>query len=164
MTDLTALIVEDLQARDWTLATAESCTAGRIAQELADAKGSGGVYLGGVVAYDKACKTRVLRVPHALLKRSEGAVSCDVAVAMAEGVRDLTGATLAIAATGVAGPTPDEDDNPVGRIYLAVTGEGRDPDCRRFDFGAMDADTILARTVDAAMLMLAGHLGRNTPA
>lgn len=164
MLDLTALIIEDLRARGWTLATAESCTAGRIAQELADAKGSGGVYLGGVVAYDKDCKNRVLHVPDDLLQKPEGAVSRDVAVAMAEGVRDLVGATLAIASTGVAGPTPDEDDNPVGRIYLAVAGEGCDPDCRRFDFGSMDAETILARTVDAAMLMLAGHLGRETPA
>ncbi len=104
-------------------------------------------------------QNRVLHVPDDLLQKPEGAVSRDVAVAMAEGVRDLVGATLAIASTGVAGPTPDEDDNPVGRIYLAVAGEGCDPDCRRFDFGSMDAETILARTVDAAMLMLAGTSG-----
>ena len=84
-----------------------------------------------------------------------------VAVAMAEGVRNLTGANLAIASTGVAGPGADEDGNPVGRIYLAVAREASNPNCRRFEFGEIGADAILARTVDAALLMLAGVLGRD---
>jgi nicotinamide-nucleotide amidase len=161
MLDLTSLLVTDLQARGWTLATAESCTAGRIAQEFADVEGSGSVYIGGVIAYRKDCKTRVLGVSKDLLAGPEGAVSEAVAVAMAEGVRNLTGANLAIASTGVAGPRADEDGNPVGRIYLAVAREASNPNCRRFEFGEIGADAILARTVDAALLMLAGVLGRD---
>ncbi|MBX9988931.1 CinA family protein [Phreatobacter oligotrophus] len=161
MLDLTILLVEDLQSRGWTLATAESCTAGRIAQTFADAKGSGEVYVGGVIAYRKDRKATVLGVPEDLLRQPEGAVSEAVAVGMAEGVRHLMGATVAIASTGVAGPSPDEDGNPVGRVYLAIAGHGLEADCRRFDFGEMDADAILARTVDAALLMLAGLLGRD---
>ncbi len=93
MLDLTILMVEDLQSRGWTLATAESCTAGRIAQTFADAKGSGEVYVGGVIAYRKDRKATVLGVPEDLLRQPEGAVSEAVAVGMAEGVRHLMGST-----------------------------------------------------------------------
>lgn len=106
------------------LGTAESCTGGLIAKRMTDVPGASQVFRGGVVSYTDAVKAQVLHVPEALL-RDKGAVSPEVAAAMAEGARAALGCDLAVSTTGVAGPGPDGRGNPEGLVYLALaTPEG----------------------------------------
>lgn len=113
-----------LAERGQSVAVAESCTGGLVADWLTNVPGSSRYFLGGVVAYSNAVKERVLGVPAALLKE-HGAVSNEVAAAMAQGVRALTGADYGAAVTGVAGPGGGSPDKPVGLVYVGVaTGEG----------------------------------------
>jgi PncC family amidohydrolase len=104
-----------------TVVTAESCTGGLVAHELTEVPGSSGYFLGGVVAYADATKRAGLGVPAELLER-HGAVSAQVARAMAEGARQRLGADLAVAVTGIAGPGGGSEAKPVGLTYVAVSG------------------------------------------
>lgn len=106
--------------RGLTLAAAESCTGGLIAKRLTDIPGASQVFLGGVVSYTNHVKQQVLRVPENLLARC-GAVSAEVARAMALGVRVLTGADLAVSVTGLAGPDGDDRGNPVGTVFVGLS-------------------------------------------
>ena len=105
------------------LAVAESCTAGLVAARLADIPGSSDVLLGGVIAYADEVKRDLLGVPAALLAEY-GAVSAEVARAMAEGTRAATGADVGVAVTGVAGPGGGSERKPVGLVYLHVSAPG----------------------------------------
>lgn len=109
--------------RGLTLAAAESCTGGLIAKRLTDIPGASQVFLGGVVSYTNHVKQQVLRVPENLLARC-GAVSAEVARAMALGVRVLTGADLAVSVTGLAGPDGDDRGNPVGTVFVGLSAPG----------------------------------------
>ena len=126
MTDkLADEIIEFAKAHGKTVAVAESCSAGRLAQLFSKAEGASKHFLGGVVAYTKQTKRRVLAVPGDVLEAGT-AVCGPVAEAMASGAAILLGADLGLAITGVAGPKPDEDGNPVGLVYCAVaTNSGR---------------------------------------
>jgi len=112
-----------LKEKGLTLASAESCTGGLIAKRMTDLPGASAVFKGGVVSYTNAVKHAVLGVPQALLDEY-GAVSEQVAQAMAEGARKALGADLAVSTTGVAGPDSDERDNPVGLVYVAIAWDG----------------------------------------
>jgi nicotinamide-nucleotide amidase len=105
--------------RNVSIVTAESCTAGKLAALLSEAPGAAERLHGSFVTYTKANKTKSLGVSAALLQR-KGAVSAEVAIAMAEGALGRSPATLAVSITGVAGPDPDEDGNPVGLVCIAV--------------------------------------------
>ena len=118
---LASVVLECLRARGETIAVAESCTGGGLGASLAAVAGASEAFLGGVIAYANSVKIRQLGVPADLLER-HGAVSDPVAVAMAEGVRDLTGATWAIAVTGIAGPGGGSEEKPVGLVHMAVAG------------------------------------------
>lgn len=109
-----------LVRRGETVAVAESLTAGAIGAALTAPSGASEAFVGGVLSYAAELKQRLLGVPADLLER-EGAVHPQVASAMADGVRRLTGATYGLAATGVAGPDP-QDGKPVGTVHLAVSG------------------------------------------
>ncbi|MCV0371094.1 nicotinamide-nucleotide amidohydrolase family protein [Filomicrobium sp.] len=102
-----------------TIATAESCTAGALATALADAPGGGEQFHCGFVTYTKQSKTIILGVPPRLI-RTFTAVSQPVAEAMARGCLARSPADFGIAVTGVAGPEPDEDNNPIGKILVAI--------------------------------------------
>jgi nicotinamide-nucleotide amidase len=102
-----------------SLVTAESCTAGKLAAVLSEAPGAAERLHGSFVTYTKANKAKSLGVSVDLLQR-KGAVCAEVAIAMAEGALVRSPATLAVSITGVAGPDPDEDGNPVGLVYIAV--------------------------------------------
>jgi nicotinamide-nucleotide amidase len=106
-----------------TLVVAESCTAGLLDKVLSDAPGAAQHFHGGFVAYTKQQKTRALGVPAELLK-ARGAVCAEVARLMAEGALRSSPADVALAITGVAGPEPDEDGNPVGLVWIAVASRG----------------------------------------
>ena len=102
-----------------TVATAESCTGGLIAHAITSNPGSSGYYLGGVVSYSDAVKRSSLGVPAALLD-AYGAVSAQVALAMAAGARERLAADLAVGVTGVAGPSGGSEEKPVGLVYIGI--------------------------------------------
>ena len=112
-----------LKDRGLTVGTAESCTGGLMAKLLTDLPGSSAVFRGGVVSYTNAVKHALLGVLEAMLDQY-GAVSPQVAEAMAQGARAALGCDLALAATGVAGPDPDDRGNPIGLVYLALAWPG----------------------------------------
>jgi nicotinamide-nucleotide amidase len=125
-------IVLDLcRVQGLTLATAESCTGGMVAQRLTSVPGSSQVFVGGVVAYADEVKADELGVPHEVLER-HGAVSAETAAAMTAGARTRLGADIAISVTGIAGPGGGTEEKPVGLVYLRVEG----PD------GSRDADFV----------------------
>jgi nicotinamide-nucleotide amidase len=118
---LASVVLALLRQRGQTLAVAESCTGGGIGAALAAVPGASDGFLGGVIAYANAVKQAVLGVPAELLER-HGAVSDAVALAMAQGARQLTGATWVIAVTGIAGPGGDTLEKPVGLVHIAIAG------------------------------------------
>ena len=118
---LADVCADHLRRRGETLATAESCTAGRIAAAITQFPGSSEVFLGGSVVYANAEKVRQCGVDPALIE-AHGAVSEPVARAHAEGVRERTGATWGLATTGVAGPAGGTDEKPVGTVHVALAG------------------------------------------
>ena len=103
-----------------TLATAESCTGGGLGFCLTAVSGSSAVYLGGVVSYANRIKENVLHVSEEVLKM-HGAVSESTAKAMAEGVRALMEADIALSITGIAGPASDDTLKPVGLVYIGLS-------------------------------------------
>jgi nicotinamide-nucleotide amidase len=106
-----------LQQRHWRVALAESCTGGWVAKALTDIPGSSRNFVGGFVSYDNDLKHSQLGVDAALLA-APGAVSREVVLAMARGARQRTGASLAIAVSGIAGPDGGSADKPVGTVWF----------------------------------------------
>ena len=143
-------LIKRAQAAGLGIVTAESCTAGLMCQVLSDAEGASQAFHGGFVTYTKEHKSCALGVPETLL-REKGAVCADVARAMAEGALGHSNAGIAAAITGVAGPEPDEDGNPVGRVCIAVarrSGSTRDLERHYEDDGR---EAIRARAVADAL-------------
>ena len=116
-------IVRMLTERHLTLATAESCTGGLLANRITDVPGASAVFLEGFVTYSNASKTALLGVPAELIS-AHGAVSELVVRAMAEGVLAKSGATHALATTGIAGPGGGSEEKPVGTVWLALSSKG----------------------------------------
>src|SRR5689334_22093851 len=108
-----------LLARGWRLAVAESCTGGRLGDCVTNLAGSSAWFAGGVIAYADAVKIRLLGVPAALIA-THGAVSAPVAAAMAQGAQRGTGAEVALAVTGIAGPDGGTPTKPVGTVFLGL--------------------------------------------
>ncbi len=134
-----------------TVAVAESCTGGLLAARLTDRAGSSKYALGGVVAYSDAVKTDLVGVPAELIGRV-GAVSAEVAVALADGARERLGAAVGVGVTGVAGPGGGTAEKPVGLVHVAVAAPGRRLH-RRLELGGGRAD-IRDRTTTHAMHLL----------
>lgn len=103
----------------WTLAAAESCTGGLLGDMITSLPGSSEFFLGGVIAYSNQVKINLLKVSSELLRR-KGAVSPEVALSMAHGVREVMGSSVGVAVTGVAGPGGGSQEKPVGLVYIAV--------------------------------------------
>ncbi len=112
--------VELLKSKKLKLATAESCTGGLISKRITDVSGSSEVFDGGVVCYSNRFKENVLGVSPETLKKY-GAVSRETAREMVKGVLSLTKADIAVAVTGIAGPSSDDTNKPVGLVYIAVS-------------------------------------------
>lgn len=113
------VLVDLLKAGGLTCATAESCTGGLVAAAITSVPGSSAVFPGSVVSYACDVKHRVLGVPQTIL-HTVGPVSGDCARAMAEGVRKLMKADLAVSITGIAGPDGGSAEKPVGLVWFAV--------------------------------------------
>ena len=152
------VVLEECRRRGLTLVTAESCTGGLLAARLTAVPGYSDVTLGGVVAYGNELKESELGVPAELIAE-HGAVSAEVAEAMAMGARERLGADVAIAITGVAGPGGGSDEKPVGLVlYHVVT-----PDSDRggsFNFPG-DRDSIRRRAVVASLHLVRALLSQN---
>ena len=116
--------------RSLTVAVAESCTGGLVADAITDIAGSSGYFAGGVVSYSNAAKESLLGVPGPVLE-AHGAVSAQVARAMAEGARSRFAADTAASVTGIAGPDGGSDEKPVGLTYVAVA-DADGVDVRRY--------------------------------
>lgn len=119
LTERAARLQELAIAQGLTVATAESCTGGNIAYQVTSIPGSSGYFLGGVVSYANMVKRQVLGVPESVLD-NPGAVSEPCARAMAEGVRNLVGADIAVSTTGIAGPDGGTARKPVGLVYIGL--------------------------------------------
>lgn len=124
MSTLDVRLADALLAESATVATAESCTAGLVAARIADRPGSSAYLIGGFVTYANEAKTAEVGVPEDLLARV-GAVSEEVAVAMARGARERLGTTYGVSTTGVAGPDGGTSEKPVGLVYVAVASAQR---------------------------------------
>jgi nicotinamide-nucleotide amidase len=153
---LEEVIVQTLAARGEWVATAESCTGGFLASRITDVSGASAVFGHGFVTYANAAKERALGVPAALLEK-HGAVSSEVAAAMAEGCLRVSGADHALAATGIAGPTGGSAEKPVGTVYLGLATRGQPVLVRRHLFpGTRDRFKLL--TTQAALELLRRRL------
>jgi nicotinamide-nucleotide amidase len=116
---LESAIISALQSRSQTVATAESCTGGLVVHRLTNVPGASAVFQEGVVTYSNEVKTKLLGVPLTLIK-TYGAVSAEVATAMAEGIQKKSGATFGLATTGIAGPSGGSEAQLVGTVFLAI--------------------------------------------
>jgi nicotinamide-nucleotide amidase len=108
-----------LEMRNTSLAVAESCTGGLVAERITSVSGSSRYFLGGAIVYSNQLKTELAGVPTELIEK-HGAVSRDVAAALAEGIRRRIGSTLGLAVTGIAGPTGGTAEKPVGLVFHAL--------------------------------------------
>jgi nicotinamide-nucleotide amidase len=113
------VVARELTLHHATIATAESCTGGLLAERLTRISGSSAFFLGGVVSYSNAFKSAWVDVSAEIIE-SRGAVSSEVAIALADGIRRRTGATLGVGITGVAGPTGGTPEKPVGTVHVAI--------------------------------------------
>lgn len=154
--NLESVCLSLLKERHLTLATAESCTGGLVAQRITALPGASAVFRGGVVSYWTEIKAAVLGVPQEILDQY-GAVSEQTARAMAQGARRITGADLAVSVTGVAGPDPDERGTPVGIVYIGLdTPTGTF--CRKMDSGRRRRDRIRGLAANHAFDVLRRYL------
>ena len=147
---------ERLSQSALTLAVAESCTGGMLAAAITDQPGSSAYFKGGVVAYSNEVKEGILGVPAELLAR-HGAVSAEVARAMAEGARRRLGCDVAVSITGIAGPEADATEKPIGLTHLWLDGAGGG-EGRRFVF-AGDRWANRRQAVTEALGLLLQRLG-----
>lgn len=139
-----------LKAKGKTIATAESCTGGKIGDMITSVPGSSAYFLGGVVSYGNDAKVSLLGVDTGALK-ADGAVSEMVARQMADGARERFGADVGISTTGIAGPGGGSAEKPVGLVFVAVSTSDMSM-CRRYVFtGARD--DIKTRSANAALAL-----------
>ena len=136
-----------------TVAVAESCTGGLLSALLTEKSGASAAMKLGLVTYANEAKERMLKVPRRMLK-DHGAVSEQVARAMAKGALAAGKTHLAVSITGIAGPKRDDTDKPVGLVYIAAVRRGRPPAVRRFTFGNIGRAKVRAKSVAAALRML----------
>ena len=168
MTDLAPLVptaaelIRLCTARRLTIATAESCTGGLVAGLLTEISGSSAVVDRGFVTYSNAAKTDLLGVPAALIARV-GAVSPEVAVAMAAGVLARSAADLVVAVTGVAGPTGGTAEKPVGLVHFAAARRGGPVRHVERHFPDSGRSGVRLAAVGEALALLAALAAQTTP-
>lgn len=141
------------RARGERLATAESCTGGLVSAALTDIAGSSDVFDRGYITYSNDAKQAMLGVPDKLLK-GYGAVSAEVAAAMALGVLKVSGAHLAVAITGIAGPGGGTAKKPVGLVHFAAAHRDGRVDRVEKRFGNLGRAEVRARSLETALQML----------
>ena len=155
VTTLARRVLSEARKNGYTIATAESCTGGMVAAALTSIAGSSDVFDRGFVTYSNAAKTAMIGVPAKLIE-SVGAVSAEVAAAMAEGALRASGAGLTVALTGVAGPDGGTDAKPVGLVHMAAAAkDGRVMRAEhRYDPALGRAGIRRAAMIDALEMLL----------
>jgi nicotinamide-nucleotide amidase len=153
LVDLAERALATARRRNLTIVTAESCTAGKLSALLSEAPGAAEHLHGSFVTYTKANKVKALGVDAGLLK-AKGAVCREVALALAEGALHRSPADVAVAITGVAGPDPDEDGNPVGLVCIAVARHGREPLHVERKYGDLGREEVQERAMAEALAEL----------
>ena len=147
------MVVEKLTEKGLTVCCAESCTGGLLSAALTAIPGSSAVYLGGCITYTDEVKHRVLGVRRKSLKL-HGAVSPQVAAEMAVGMRERLGTDFALSVTGFAGPGGGTDADPVGTVYIGISGRDFTKVCRMCDAPECDRETVRADAVARALRLL----------
>ncbi len=158
--DIDALARQALDAaaaRGLMIATAESCTGGLVAGALTAVAGSSAVVERGFVTYSNAAKSELLGIPAALIAR-HGAVSLEVARAMAEGAVARSAATVSVAVTGIAGPGGGSAEKPVGLVHFAAAGPAGLIHVER-RFGDIGREAVRLESVRAALRLLLDRIG-----
>jgi nicotinamide-nucleotide amidase len=152
-------LASELNQRNASIATAESCTGGWIAKVLTDMPGSSAWFEYGFVSYGNNAKTNMLRVNPTLIEQ-HGAVSGEVAEAMVAGALAASGAQLALAVTGIAGPEGGTPEKPVGTVWFAFAGAGKGvvSACQHFEG---DRDTVRRQTVSTALTGVLKYLEKS---
>ncbi len=159
---LVARIAAALTARGATLATAESCTGGLVAAACTSRAGSSAWLERGVVTYSNAAKIELLDVEPALIAR-HGAVSAEVACAMAAGLLAHAPAAFAVAVTGIAGPDGGTSAKPVGTVWLATASRGEGAEATLLDASG-DRAAVRERSVARALDLLLARIEATPPA
>ena len=154
-------IIDLLAERNQTIVTAESCTGGMIASALTDIPGASAALYGGYITYANSAKSRMIQVQPRLIA-DYGAVSNQVARAMADGARNTARADFAVAATGIAGPDGGTDKKPIGLVYVAVSSDLATVVIEH-RFGDLGRDAIRKATVDAALDLVLQVLTSDPP-
>ena len=157
---LVAALADSLTSRGWDLATAESCTGGWIAKCCTDMSGSSAWFERGFVTYSNDAKIEMLRVSPETL-RVNHAVSREVVLEMAEGARRTSGAKVAVAVTGIAGPEGGSPEKPVGTVWFAWSLEGQEAEAERLQF-AGDREAVRLQTVAHALRGVLERLPQST--
>jgi nicotinamide-nucleotide amidase len=150
---MASIAVESLQKAGQTVAVAESCTGGRLAAAITGVAGASQVFSHGWVTYSDQAKQQQLGVPKELVVEY-GAVSVEVATAMADGARRVSGSDWALAITGIAGPGGGTEEKPVGTVCLAISGPEGSYSLRRLQFARAGRDAIQRQSVRDALDML----------
>jgi nicotinamide-nucleotide amidase len=153
---LEEVVLDLCRARKKTLALAESCTGGLVAKRLTDIPGASDVLDRGAVTYSNRAKSEMLGVPPELI-RAHGAVSAEVARAMAAGLRERSGADLCLSITGIAGPTGGAPDKPVGTVHIALADAAGIWE-RRYLFARAERTWVRELTAEAALEILRRRL------
>ncbi len=143
-------LFDELKKRGLKMATAESCTGGMIAKTITDLPGSSAIFERGFITYSNRSKTELLAVPPELLDK-HGAVSAEVARAMATGALEHSDADIAVSCTGIAGPDGGTKDKPVGLVYIGLAGK-MIKGAKSFEHSFKgDRDAVRTQTVEAAL-------------
>jgi len=146
-------VLNDARSRGLHIVIAESCTGGLVAGALTEIAGASDVVDCGFVVYTNEAKSQLLGVPPALIAR-HGAVSAEVARALAEGALAHSFAHASIAVTGIAGPSGGSPEKPVGLVHIAAARQGRDRLIEEHRFGDIGREQVRLKSVEAALKLL----------
>jgi nicotinamide-nucleotide amidase len=155
--DLATEVLAKARAAGLKIATAESCTGGLVAAALTEIPGSSDVVDRGFVVYTNEAKLSLLGVPPELIAK-HGAVSAEVALAMAKGALGHAPVQVTVSVTGIAGPLGGTRDKPVGLVHMAVARAGRDALHRECRFGDIGRSQVRLKSVDAALKLILRQL------
>jgi PncC family amidohydrolase len=157
---IAAALLEALEAASLTMAAAESCTSGLVADLIAQVPGASRFFWGSFVTYTIDAKIKLLGIDEALIRRY-GAVSRETAVAMAAGALTQSGAGAAVSVTGIAGPDGDGSPQPVGTVWIGAVLAGGEPEAAVFHFSG-NRNEIRAAAAREALACLLGRITEKT--
>jgi nicotinamide-nucleotide amidase len=150
---LAKALLDEARTKKLTLATAESCTGGLIAGALTEVPGSSDVVVSGFIAYSNAAKTKLLGVKASVILR-HGAVSEEVARAMAEGALKQSAAQMAVSCTGIAGPAGGTRDKPIGLVHIAAARLNETTLSEECRFGDVGRSEVRMKSVETALKLM----------